>query len=200
MKLPPGEQSQNKYRQVVYVIQATVLADDNNYAFHRNVSAVIQRAFRDRLPTIHATMIDVQCKNFHLWPTLPTPALRHSEEERATARGAAPSTTKPVELHPLVLEARTKTAEAITQFGIHPFMDKGPTEVMDVDALLEKITVLPAEEAEAVLIGILDLHHDPSISRHVWAVLVSTLLVHLQDQPDPWWNAVMQNDRLAQAL
>jgi hypothetical protein len=78
--------ARSKYRNVTYVVQTSVLADDNNYDFHRNVALVIHGEIERRCPDVHITGINVQAKNFHLWPRKTAPAIRHSEDQQVQAK------------------------------------------------------------------------------------------------------------------
>ena len=74
--------ARSKYRNVTYVVQTSVLADDNNYDFHRNVAIVIHGEVERRCANVHITAINVQAKNFHLWPRKTAPAIRHPEDHQ----------------------------------------------------------------------------------------------------------------------
>ena len=84
--------ARSTYRNVTYVVQTSVLAADNNYDFHRNVARVIHGEIERRFANVHITGINVQTKNFHLWPRKTGPAMRHSEGDEFQAQ-------RPVESH-----------------------------------------------------------------------------------------------------
>ena len=96
-QLKPGERSANKFRQVTYVIQATIEADDNSHDFHRHVASVLRTVCATRLPSVHITAIDVHAKSFHLFPSRSSPAVRHATEEQVLAtppKGLAEEVTR----------------------------------------------------------------------------------------------------------
>ena len=80
-EIPESPPARSKYRNVTYVVQTSVLADDNNYDFHRDVATVIHGEVERRCANVHITGINVQAKNFHLWPRKTAPPIRHSEDE-----------------------------------------------------------------------------------------------------------------------
>jgi hypothetical protein len=78
--------ARSTYRNVTYVVQTSVLAEDNNFDFHRNVALVIHSELERRCANVHVTGINVQAKNFHLWPRKTAPAIRRDEAAQFQTR------------------------------------------------------------------------------------------------------------------
>lgn len=62
--------------------------------------------------------------------------------------------SKAVVYRPLVTECFKELGSALKQFGTYSFDDKGASEVMDVDELVEKFRSLDVEVAGATLVEI----------------------------------------------
>lgn len=184
--------ARSKYRNVTYVVQTSVLADDNNYDFHRNVATVIYGEVERRCANVHITGINVQAKNFHLWPRKTAPAIRHSEDEQFQAQ-------LPVGSRVTVLtQIQTMVDAALVQFGLHHYCEKDPHEVMDVDKIVRALQSMTAEEAKTVLLEVLDLDtREPGKRKGIYAILVGSILGDLRAQPDDWFQSLMENDHLA---
>jgi len=185
--------ARSMYRNVTYVVQTSVLAEDNNYDFHRNVAIVIHSEIERRCTNVHVTGINVQAKNFHLWPRKTAPAIRHAEP--------APFQTKllPGESREAMrTQIKTMVDEALVQFGVYHYCDKGPHEVMDVSRIVRALQNMTAEEAKALLLKVLDLDgREQGKRKGIYAILVGSILRDLQAQPDAWFQSLMENDRLA---
>ena len=184
--------ARSKYRNVTYVVQTSVLAEDNNYDFHRNVAIVIHGEIERRCTNVHITGINVQAKNFHLWPGKTAPAIRHSE-------GAQFQAHRPVGSRETMLtQIQTMVDGALVQFGLHHYCEKDPHEVMDVGKIVRALQNMTAEEAKTLLLEVLDLDTGELGKRKgIYAILVGSLLGDLQAQPDDWFQTLMENDRLA---
>jgi hypothetical protein len=184
--------ARSKYRKVTYVVQTSVLADDNNYDFHRNVATVIHGEVARRCANVHITGINVQAKNFHLWPGKTAPAIRHSQDERFQAHLPAGSREA------VLTQIQTMVDGALVQFGLHHYCEKDPHEVMDVDKIVRALQNMTAEEAKTLLLDVLDLDTGELGKRKgIYAILVGSLLGDLQAQPDDWFQTLIENDRLA---
>jgi hypothetical protein len=184
--------ARSKYRNVTYVVQTSVLAEDNNYDFHRNVALFIHSELERRCTNVHVTGINVQAKNFHLWPGKTAPAIGHSQDEQFRAH-------QPVGSRETMLTQIQRMVDgAVVQFGLHHYCEKDPHEVMDVDKIVRALQNMTAEEAKALLLEVLDLDTGELGKRKgIYAILVGSLLGDLQAQPDDWFQTLMENDRLA---
>lgn len=184
--------ARSKYRNVTYVVQTSVLADDNNYDFHRNVAIVIHGEIERRCANVHITGINVQAKNFHLWPMKTAPAIRHSEDEQFRAQLPAGSRET------ILTQIKTMVDEALVQFGFYRYCEKDPHEVMDVDKIVLALKNMTAEEVKMLLLEVLDLDtRERGKRKGIYAILVGSILGDLQAQPDDWFQPLMENDRLA---
>ena len=184
--------ARSTYRNVTYVVQTSVLADDNNYDFHRNVALVIHGEIERRCANVHITGINVQAKNFHLWPRKTAPAIRHSEDEQFRAQLPAGSRET------ILTQIKTMVDQALVQFGVYHYCDKDPHEVMDVNRIVRALRNMTAEEAQTLLLEVLDLDtRERGKRKGIYAILVGSILGDLQAQPDDWFQPLMENDRLA---
>ena len=184
--------ARSKYRNVTYVVQTSVLAEDNNYDFHRNVAIVIHGEVERRCANVHITGINVQTKNFHLWPRKTAPAIRHSEDEQFQAQPPVGSRET------ILTQIKTMVDEALAQFGLHHYCEKDPHDVMDVDTIVLALQNMTAEEAKTLLLDVIDLDSGERGKRKgIYAILVGSILGDLQAQPDAWFQSLMENDRLA---
>ena len=184
--------ARSKYRNVAYVVQTSVLAEDNNFDFHRNVAVVIHGEIERRCPGVHITQINVQAKNFHLWPRKAAPAVRRSEEEQFQA-------TWSVEKRETMLtEIQMMVDEALVRFGLHQYYDNDPHDLMDVTKIVLALQDMRAEEAKTLLLEVLDLDtKERGRRKGTYAILVGSILVDLQAQSGDWFQTLMENERLA---
>ena len=175
-----------------YVVQTSVLAEDNNYDFHRNVATVIHGEIARRCTNVHVTGINVQAKNFHLWPRKTAPVIRHSEDDQLLA-------PLPVESRETMLtQVKTMVDEALLHFGLHHYCQKDPHDVLDVNKIVLALQGMTAEEVKTLLLGILDLDtREWGKRKGIYAILVGSILGDLRAQPHDWFRALMENDRLA---
>jgi hypothetical protein len=146
------------------------------------------RAIRAFLPW----RANVQTKNFHRWPRKTTPAIRHSDAAQFEAQ-------LPVErCETMPTQIKTMVDEALVQFGLYHYCDKDPHEVMDVDKIVLALQNMTAEEAETLLLEVLDLDTSERGKRKgIYAILVGSILGDLRAQPNDWFQSLMKNDRLA---
>jgi hypothetical protein len=80
-------------------------------------------------------------------------------------------------MNELTKECLTELGIALKRFGTYSFDDKGPSEVMDIDSLLEKFRAMPVEKAAEVLVELAaSREHD---GRGMW--LASTLVGEMED-------------------
>ncbi len=184
--------ARSTYRNVTYVVQTSVLAEDNHYDFHRDVATVIHGEIERRCANVHITGINVQRKNFHLWPRKTAPAIRHSDAAQFEAQ-------LPVErCETMPTQIKTMVDEALVQFGLNHYCEKDPHEIMDVDKIVLALQNMTAEEAETLLLEVLDLDTSERGKRKgIHAILVGSILGDLRAQPDDWFQSLMKNDRLA---
>jgi hypothetical protein len=184
--------ARSKYRNVTYVVQTSVLTEDNNYDFHRNVAIVMHGEMERRCPTVHITGINVQVKNFHLWSRKAAPALRHAEVEQVQAK-------LPVESRETLLtQIKTMVDEALVTFGLYHYYDKDPHEVMAVNWIVVALQNMTAEEAKTLLLDVLDLDvKERGRRKGIYRILVRSILADLQGQPADWFQTLKGNDRLA---
>ena len=184
--------ARSKYRNVAYVVQTSVLADDNNYDFHRNVATVIYGEVERRCANVHITGINVQAKNFHLWPRKTAPAIRHSEDHQFQVQLPVRSRET------LLAQIETMVDEALVQFGLDHYCEKDPHEVMDVDKIVLALQNMTAEEAKTSLLEVLDLDtRELGKRKGIYAILVGSILGDLRAQPDDWFQSLIENDYLA---
>jgi hypothetical protein len=184
--------ARSKYRNVTYVVQTSVLAEDNNYDFHRNVAIVIHGEIERRCTNVHITGINVQAKNFHLWPRKTAPGIRHSEEEQFQARLFVESRET------ILTQVKTMVDEALVKFGLYHYYDKDPHEVMAVNWIVVALQNMTAEEAKTLLLEVLDLDaKERGRRKGIYAILVRSILVDLQGQPNDWFQTLMENKHLA---
>jgi hypothetical protein len=184
--------ARSTYRNVTYVVQTSVLAEDNNYDFHRDVAIVIHGEIERRFANVHITGINVQAKNFHLWPKKTASGIRHSEGKQFPAQ-------LPVESRGTILtQIKTMVDEAVLQFGLYHYWEKDPQDIMDVNKIVLALQDMTAEEAKTLLLEILDLDtRERGKRKGIYAILVGSILSDLRAQPDDWFQALMENDRLA---
>jgi hypothetical protein len=169
-----------------------VLAEDNNYDFHRDVATVIHGEIERRCANVHITGINVQTKNFHLWPRKTAPAIRHSEDEQFQVQLPLGSQET------MLTQIKTMVDESLVQFGLNHYCEKDPHEIMDVDKIVLALQNMTAEEAETLLLEVLDLDTSERGKRKgIYAILVGSILGDLRAQPDDWFQSLMKNDRLA---
>jgi hypothetical protein len=184
------------YRNVTYVVQTSVLAEDNNYDFHRNVALVIHSELERRCADVHVTEINVQAKNFHLWPRKTAPAIRHAEPAQFQTKmlpGESRETMR--------TQIRTMVDEALVQFGVHHYCDQDPHDVMDVNRIVRALRSMTAEDAKTLLSEVLDLDsREQGKRKGIYAILVASILGDLRAQPDDWFETLMENGRLAEPL
>jgi hypothetical protein len=181
------------YRNVTYVVQTSVLAEDNNYDFHRNVALVIHSEIERRCTNVHVTGINVQAKNFHLWPRKTAPAIRHVEAPQFQTK-LPPGERR----ESMRTQIKTMVDQALVQFGVYHYCDKDPHEVMDVNRIVRALQNMTAEEAKTLLLEVLDLDGGEQGKRKgIYPILVGSILGDLRAQPDTWFQSLMENDRLA---
>jgi hypothetical protein len=184
--------ARSKYRNVTYVVQTSVLAEDNNYDFHPNVAIVIHGELERRCTNVHIMGINVQTKNFHLWPRKTAPAIRHSEEGQFQVRLFVESRET------IVTQAKTMVDEVLVKFGLYHYYDKDPHEVMAVNWIVVALQNMTAEEAKTLLLEVLDLDaKERGRRKGIYAILVRSIMVDLQGQPNDWFQTLMENKRLA---
>jgi hypothetical protein len=94
-------------------------------------------------------------------------------------------------MHTLTQTALSQLGEALKHFGTYSFDDKGASEVMDLDDLLEPLQKLPAKEAGTVL---LELAKSPKYEGR-GERLASELLLELQD-----WDELFENEAVANLM
>lgn len=166
-------------------------AEDNHYDFHRNVAIVMHGEIERRCPNVHITGINVQARNFHLWPRKTAPAIKHAEDEHVQAK-------LPVEgRETLLIQIKTMVDEALVKFGLYHYYDKDPHEVMAVNWIVVALQHMTADEAKTLLLEVLDLDaKERGRRKGIYAILVRSILVDLQGQPADWFQAVMEDDRL----
>lgn len=84
----------------------------------------------------------------------------------------------------------------VKMFGTHTTQDKGAQEINDCEPALAYLKEMSGEEAGAKLVELLD---HPSLQPDGMATaLVSCLVCSLDEQPDEWFNAMLDHDsRLA---
>ena len=70
---------------------------------------------------------------------------------------------------------------ALKQFGSYSYFDKGPEEVMDLDAIVEAAKDTPAKELSDVLYDVRKFHH---LSDKAGEVFVTSFLACIQDRED----------------
>lgn len=185
--------ARSKYRNVAYVVQTSVLAEDNNYDFHRNVAIVIHGEIERRYPTVHITGINVQAKNFHLWPRKTAPAIRHADDDEQV-QGKLPVESRET----ILTQIKTMVDEALVKFGLYHYYDKDPHEVMAVNWIVVALQHMKADEAQTLLLEVLDLDaKERGRRKGIYAILVRSILVDLQGQSADWFQILMENDRLA---
>lgn len=80
---------------------------------------------------------------------------------------------------------------ALKEFGEYAFEDKGPDEVMAIQPIVDALKSMPAAEARTVLEEV----HDGGDGGYA---LASYLVVSLDDQPEEWWDTLMQSEVLAE--
>jgi hypothetical protein len=178
---------------VTYVVHASVLAEDNNYDFHRNVALVIHAELERRCTNVHVTGINVQAKNFHLWPRKTAPAIRHAEPAQFQ------TTLLPGESREaLRTEIKAMVDDALVQFGVHQFRDQDLHEVMGVHRIVRTLRNMTAEDARTLLLEVLDLDgREQGQRKGIHAIVVASILRDLRAQPDEWFQALVENARLA---
>lgn len=186
--------ARSTYRNVTYVVQTSVLAEDNNYDFHRNVAIVIHSELERRCTNVHVTGINVQAKNFHLWPRKTTaPPTRHADAAQFQAKLLPGDSRETIRT-----QIKTMVDEALVQFGVYQYCDRDPHEVMDVNRIVLALQSMTAEEAKTVLLEVLDLDsREQGKRKGIYAILVGSILGDLRAQPDAWFQSLMENDRLA---
>lgn len=185
--------ARSTYRNVTYVVHASVLAEDNNYDFHRNVALVIHGELERRCTNVHVTGINVQAKNFHLWPRKTAPAIRHAEPAQFQTK-LLPGEGREA----MRTQIKAMVDEALVQFGVDHYRDQDPHEVMDVTRIVRTLRSMTAEDAKTLLLDVLDLDGiEQGKRKGIYAILVASILGDLRAQPDDWFRALMENDRLA---
>jgi hypothetical protein len=185
--------ARSKYRNVAYVVQTSVLAEDNNFDFHRNVAIVIHGEIERRCPDVHITQINVQAKNFHLWPRKSAPAVRRSDEEQFQATWSVGNRES------MLTEIQAMVDDALAQFGLHHYCVKDPHDLMDVTKIVLALQDMTAEEAKTLLLDVLDLDtKERGRGKGTYAILVGSILVDLQGQSVDWFQTLIENERLAE--
>ena len=93
-------------------------------------------------------------------------------------------------------QIKTMVDEALVQFGVDHYRDQDPHEVMDVTRIVRTLRSMTAEDAKTMLLDVLDLETSGASGRNL-RILVASILGDLRAQPDDWFRALMENDRLA---
>lgn len=77
---------------------------------------------------------------------------------------------------------------ALDQFGEYQYMDKGPSEVMDVDRWVQQVRDMPVEVASDVLLQLAG-------TGYLGEMLASEILLNLQD-----WDELFENKDVADLM
>lgn len=80
--------------------------------------------------------------------------------------------------------------EAIAEFGRYSYEDKGPQEVMSLRPIEKALMAMPAEEARKILE---EVHADGSDGEQ----LAASLVCNLDDQPEEWFDVLLESDTLS---
>ena len=89
--------------------------------------------------------------------------------------------TKPPSGNLTVTEMYDQVVTALKMFGEYPFRDKGPREVMDIDALAERIHSLDAVEAGKLLRGLAHSGPTEAFRRSFSAYAAGEIVLDLQE-------------------
>lgn len=93
-------------------------------------------------------------------------------------------------------QIRADVTKACQMFGTHEFFDKGAQEVMDLAPIDDAIRMMSPEDAADLLEALLEFGDGDDWTAPAYEVLVSDLLVMLQDVPDESWEVLMSRPRL----
>lgn len=92
-------------------------------------------------------------------------------------------------MNELTKECLAELGVALKRFGTYSFDDKGPSGVMDIDLLVEKLRVLPVVEATAVLLELASCNEYDGRSNE----LACELVAELED-----WDELFENPSIAE--
>lgn len=99
------------------------------------------------------------------------------------------STTKTIES---VADIVAQFLADVKQFGIYTAQDKGASEIHNIDADVEFLRGMSGEDAGKSLVALLD---NPELKADDMAgCLLRSLIVCLDEQPEPWWDEMMNVD------
>lgn len=80
--------------------------------------------------------------------------------------------------------------KAIKSFGEYSFEDKGPSEVMDLDPIIESLKSETPGTAKSIIEEV--YNHD-----RFGAILAAELVINLDDTDEEWWDSLMQSEVIA---
>jgi hypothetical protein len=87
-------------------------------------------------------------------------------------------------------EIKKDIRAAIKQFGEYQFFDKGLYETMDVDKYKKMFVGMSAKEAADLMIAVIKA--DKKYGEH----FVMGVLINMDDQPDAYWDKLMERPEL----